>query len=983
MPGGLRVGAGVLAGVLCAGNAAALDPGKAITQYVHDVWRTGQGLPIDDVKDIAQTPDGYLWLATDEGLVRFDGVRFETFDRHSTPPLTPDNVYALCVDREGALWIGGEGALVRWHRGAFKAYGAADGFDAQMVAVIVEDPDGSLWIGTRGQGLYRWKDGRFQAYRTREGLANDHVLSLLVDRAGDLWVGTRGGAQRISKGAFREQLTSRDGLASDVVNGFYQDRGGVLWIGTFAGLHRREAGRLTRFTTRDGLSHDLVGPLLEDADGNLWIGTFGGGLTRFRDGQFKRFTAAEGLSDDLVTRMFLDRQGSLWIGTHLGGLNRLQDGALVTFGVKEGLSHDKVRAVYEDAGGALWTATQGGGLNRLQGGRVTTFRTRDGLLSDHVFSLQGDREGGLWVGSYNGGLNRLRNGRFTAIKDPALPINEFITCILEDREGTLWLGTYGGGLKSLRDGRVTTYRRQDGLSDDYIWALAEDRAGSLWIATTGGLTQRHDGGFRRFAEAEGLSDRHVWSLLADDDGVLWVGTESGLTRVREGRLFSFTSRHGLSFDEKLMQVLDDREGYLWLGGYRGLFRVQKSALEDVAAGRASSVTPLAFGVGDGMRSAVCDGSTQPAAWRGRDGRLWFSTNQGVVMTDPARLRQRPPAPPVTMEEVVVDEQRLAQVAGAAADPLPPGRRQYEFHYTSLDLRSAQRMRFRYRLDGVDDDWVDAGQRRTAYYTSVPPGRHLFRVAASRGDDLWSESPATFEFRVRPHFYQTWWFLGACALGAGLAGWAGHRYRLRRVLETERVRTRIASDLHDDIGSSLSQIAILSEVARAQLGAPAAPAAEPLARIGALSRESVDAMGDIVWALDPQKDRLTHLAQRMRRHADDVLSARGMELRFDADDRAADRPVAAELRRQVFLIFKEALHNVARHSSARQVQVGLAVADGRLVLSVADDGTGFESEAGSSGHGLRSMKRRAEGLGGTLDVKSAPGTGTRLRLAVPV
>ena len=665
---------------------------------------------------------------------------------------------------------------------------------------------------------------------------------------------------------------------------------GALWIGTFTGLHRREAGRLTRITTRDGLTHDLAVELVEDADGNLWISTFGGGLTRYRDGRFSRFTEKEGLTDDLLTALLLDREGSLWIGTWQAGLNRLRDAPLTTFGAKEGLSHDLVRAVREGADGALWIATEGGGLNRLQGGRVTTYRTRDGLLSDMVFSLLGDRQGRLWIGSYNGGLNRLENGRLTAIPMPDLPRNEFVTCMLEDRSGAVWLGTFGGGLRRIADGRSTAYRQRDGLAHDYVWDLAEDTAGGLWIATNKGVTLLADGRFRVFGTAEGLPDPGVWALHADRDGDVWVATESGLARVRDGTVASFTTVQGLRFDEKILQVLDDDEGHLWLGGYQGLLRVRKSELEEVAAGRRAAVTSELFGVADGMRSATCEGGTQPAAWRGRDGRLWFATTRGVVRVDPDRLRRRPAPPPVSMEEVVVDGQTLSSGQSGAERPLPPGRQQYEFHYTSLELGASDRLRFRYRLDGVDDDWVDAGARRTAYYTSVPPGRHLFRVSASRGDDLWNEAGATFEFRVRPRFYQSWWFLAACGAAVAPPGLGGAPLSgAPRARAGAGARTRIASDLHDDIGSTCRRSPSSARwCARAVGRGRGRRLDEPLARIGALSRESVDSMSDIVWAIDPHKDRLQNLAQRMRRHASEVLPARGIELRFEADDERRSR-----------------------------------------------------------------------------------------------
>jgi two-component sensor histidine kinase/streptogramin lyase len=646
------------------------------------------------------------------------------------------------------------------------------------------------------------------------------------------------------------------------------------------------------------------------------------------------------------------------------------------------LSGDIVRAVLEDRDGAVWMATQGGGLSRLRNGAFTTFTKRDGLLSDQVFAIHEDREGSVWIGSYNGGLNRFKDGRFLSYTTDQLPKSIFITAFHEDPAGAIWIGTAGGGLKRLLAGVFTTYTTKEGLAHNYVWSMVEDKEGHLWVGTDAGLSRLKDGSFQRYDPEGGWLGHGIYALHADEEGSLWIGTSGGgLSRLKGEAFTHFTTGEGL-FDDTIYTILDDRRGYLWMSCNKGIFRVRKSELIEVAEGKRASVRSVSYGVGDGMKSAECNGSTQPSGWSSRDGRLWFTTAKGAVVVDPSRADESVSSPVALMEEVLVESRPVRADEAEEIPSVGPGSRQFEFHYTAPDSRTPERVRFRYRVEGVDRDWVDAGAHRVAYYTSLPPGSHRFRVIAGSYENEWNEAGgASFAFRVKPYFYQTWWFYALCAVAVGSIAWAGHRYRLERVLEMERVRTRIASDLHDDIGSRLSQIAILSEVARARLGGDG-PAAEPIERIATLSRESVDAMGEIVWAIDPNRDSPTDLTQRMRRLASDLLPARGIQLRFDASD-APNLHLHAELRREVFLIFKEALHNVLRHGNAGSVEVEVTVSPRDLRLVVQDDGRGFDNAVASDGHGLSSMRRRAQSLGGILELTSAPGSGTRLELKVPL
>jgi ligand-binding sensor domain-containing protein len=963
----------LVASLVSAPAAHALDPAKAITQYVHQAWQTDSGLPVNGVNEIAQTTDGYLWLGTEEGLVRFDGVRFKTYNRRNNPELVNDHVNALLADRNGALWVGTDRGLVRLAHGVMTRYASAENFSEDEVRCLGEDTEGNIWAGTLTDGLYEYRDGRFTAFKTRDGLVDNGIRALLGDRHGALWIGTRGGLQRLEDGRFTTWTTKR-GLAHNYVGALYEDREGNLWIGTFTGLHRMRGSRLDTWTMREGLSHDLITGIDEDDQGNIWIATYGGGLNRYAQGRFSSFTRRDGLSDDFVIDLLVDRDGSVWIAG--SGLDRLKDGPIAAYGTREGLSHDVVRAVYQDLSGVVWIGTHGGGLNRFDGERFTALRPRHGLLSDVVLALQDDGEGGFWIGCHDGGLNRMRGRRLVAYRDPGLPKATFITAILRDRGGRIWLGTHGGGLKRLDEGGLRSITTREGLSHDVVWSLIEDRAGSLWVGTILGLNQIKDGVCSRFTTTEGLPNDTVWALHEDGEGTLWVGTDAGLACLRDGRFATFGLSQGL-FDDRIFQILDDADGRLWIGTPHGLFRVPKSELHEVAQGKRPAVTAVSYGLADGMRSVDCNGGLGSAAWKGRDGRLWFATMKGVIVVDPRQVVDEAAAPPVLIEEALADGKSL----GPGPAETGPESRQFEFHYTALHLRSPERLRFRYRLEGVDHDWVEAGERRVAYYTNLPPGRRVFRVSASAGGP-WSEPGARLAFRVRPHFYQTAWFYALCALAVGLAGYAGHRYRVRRLLEIERVRTRIASDLHDDIGSTLSQIAILSEVAQAQIPPETDRAAAPIARIGTLSRESLDSIADIVWAIDPQKDRVAFLSQRMRHVASEVLAAHGLGLRFATSGEEGDRQLGADVRREVFLIFKEALHNAVRHSGCRMVEIDLRHDGPGLRLTISDDGRGFEGAGRGHGHGLDSMRRRARSLGGSLDVASQAGVGTRVVLTVP-
>ena len=771
-----------------AGPVFALDPALLLTQYGHRAWTADESegaLPQNSVFSIVQTRDGYLWLATQGGLARFDGVRFTVFDARNTPALRHNDVWRLLEDRQGNLWIGTRGGgLTRYRDGVFSNFSKADGLSSDHIQALWQDRDGSLWIGTRGGGLNRLRDGKFTVFTTADGLAHDTVYALLGEPDGTLWIGTDGGGiSRLRDGKF-ETLSTAQGLPNATVYALHPDGGAGLWIGTGNGLAHWENGRITAtYRTAQGLSNDNIRDLRLDRQGNLWIGTDGGGLNRFRNGSFSAMTTDQGLSSDSIGAIFEDREGSLWVGTDAGGLNRLKDNRFVPWGEPEGLTNENARSILEDRDGTLWIGTFGG-LFRHRGDGFRRLTTADGLSSDVILSLAQTRDGDLWAGTLGAGLNRLRGSRVTHYGKAQGLGNDTVLSLLEDRNGVLWAGTRSGGLHRFENGRFRAFTTADGLSSNDVRYLLEGRDGALWIGTLGGgLNRYQDGRFTAFTTAQGLSNDLVLALHEDANGVLWIGTfGGGLNRYQDGRFTAFTAREGLP-DDTVFQILEHDDA-LWMSSNHGVFRVAKDDLDAVAEGRHPMLSPVVYGRADGMRSSECNGAHQPAGWQTRDGHLWFPTIRGVVSLDPRSLAPNPVPPPVVIEELLVDGEAVPLAPEVA---LPPGRRALEFGFTGLSLLAPEKVRFRYRLDGYDEDWIAAGTRRTAHYTNLPPGPYRFRVEASNNDGVWSAAPATQILRLEPFFWQRrlFWLVYVAAIAGALAlGAQFHRRRVRQLKARE-------------------------------------------------------------------------------------------------------------------------------------------------------------------------------------------------------
>ncbi len=768
---------------LAAAPAGALDPHKAVTQYGHEAWGVEQGLPQNSVQAILQGRSGYLWLGTEEGLVRFDGVRFVVFDRRNTAGFTDNYVSALLEDRHGTLWIGTrQGGVIRYAAGIFTALTKKDGLPSDFVRCLAEDSQGRVWLGTDA-GLALWTGKGFERFTVREGLSSDAVRSICEDAEGNLWIGTRGGGLDRFRDATFTAYRRSDGLPSDDVWCTLAARDGTLWIGTAgSGLAHMIHGRFTTVTAADGLHSDFVGALLEDRHGNLWVGTDGGGVSRLSAGRWVSYTTKEGLSNDFVQSLLEDREGNLWIGTQGGGINRLEDQKFTLLSAREGLSRDAVWSISEDRQGAMWIGTLGGGLNRLDADGIRVFTTRDGLPSDAVWSTLDASDGSLWIGTRGGGLARYKDGRFTTFGTAeGLPAS-IILCLLEDRRGVLWVGT-SAGLARLDGNRFRAFTTRDGLPNDSILSLLESRQGVLWIGTRGGLSRRVEEKFSNLTTAQGLSNDTIFDLHEDAGGEVWCGTAGGgIDRIGPGRIRSYGSHDGL-FDDLVYRILEDSLGNFWMSCNRGIFRVNRRDFDRYDRGQIRSIPSTAFSRADGLRNPECNGGFQPAGWKSRDGRLWFPTIAGAAVIDPAHIPVNKVLPPVVLEDLFVDGRPWPLRAGSR---IPAGKGNFEFRYTGLSFAAPERVGFRYRLEGFDAAWIDAGNRRIAYYTNLPSGSYTFRVSASNDSGVWATEAASYSFFVEPRFYQTSWFFLLCVVAAGIVGEGAYVLRVQRLKARQRV-----------------------------------------------------------------------------------------------------------------------------------------------------------------------------------------------------
>ena len=1010
--------------------------------YLIDVWDSERGLPENSVVSLAQTPDGYLWLGTlQAGVARFDGVRFTTFDPVNTPELPRNDTQRLLVDAQGDLWIGMiGGSLVRYEAGKFISEtspmsgkdalrelvrsGSNDVFLTTKLGELfhgsrrantnylwekITPPmvvpgrhycaasDGRIWYNRADGQLGCWHDGQVEPVQKYPGLRGETVSALTTDPAGHLWVGTEKGLARWENGGFVD-LTPTNGESEVAVLDFVFSGDGGLWVSTVGQL--RKCVNRQWVVAAQSWQGIPVSPFAEiaslhgDQDGGVWfIHRHEGAWHVQPDGQVNHLTEASGLPNGQLDCWFQDHERNVWLGLEGGGLVRLRPRQFHTLPRPDSAAGAVIRSVCEDTDGGIWLGGSDGKIFNWRAGNFTEVKFPNTRLPVRDVTLWPEAAGGCWLGTVQSGLWFWTNG---IMRRPFLGnmIGTVVRALFQDSQKRLWIGNEFG-LFCWSHGQLQKFSSQQGFSNrEYVLALAEDADGAIWIGTADGhLWQYENGRFTRFAFPPPTPTFRFWSLLTEADGTVWVGTlGGGLLRWREGKLTRCTRADGLPSDT-ISQLLKDGHGNLWAGSRAGIFSVDRISLNAFLDGHAKNVFCRTFGQSDGLPALECSTGYQPACWRGHDGRLWFATVKGVVSFLPSKLLANPLPPTVKIETVQVDGVAQEIGTGSPSLALSPGRHYVEFRFTGLSLTAPERVRFQWRLEGLERDWVDGGNQRAVSYSYLPPGNYHFHVRACNSDGIWNQVGATLALRVSPHLWEMWWVrllvpILTIIISGGITLLVirrRHKLQMDRIGQQraiERERTRIAQDLHDDLGASLTQVAWLGEAA-SSAEIPADESQKLVAAITLKSRDMVRAIDEIVWAVNPKNDSLDHLVTYICECADQMFRNTPTRCRVDVPEIIPAQRLSSDVRHNLFLAAKEALHNVAKHAGASRVWVRVKLEPHAVTFVIEDNGRGFAPENKNSGDGLENMRQRSAAIAVAFNLCSVVGQGTTVTWKLPL
>lgn len=965
------------------------------TGTFYRAFQTADGLIDNSVTAVSQSPDGYLWVGTEGGLMRFNGSDFTEISLRRIKGVQSRGVRCLLFDRHGNLWVGMErGPIVRLGRHGSRVFSERDGLFARQPLSIAEDAAGSIWVAYPNE-IYRILDDAVTRFTYQEGLPQGGAIRLASDAEGNIWIAKGGRVATYFEGGIQSVLNFE---TENVCLGSGAEEG--LWITVGSRILKFKKGSTPVEIGRmpDGLTASVV---FEDRDGLLWIGMAAGGMFRLKDGLLEQVP----LSNPTVASISQDREGNIWVGTNGGGMDLIRTRAMKLVNRQDGLPFNSVRSVCQDSEGGIWATGQNGDLAIKRNGSWSVVPSGGGLAT----CVAADLREGVWVGTQNRGLWHFGNeGREKRASDGLG--SAYIRSILPATNGDLWVATDSPfRLHRMHDGEWTQMQSDRDLGA--IAAMAEGADGTIWVGTGEGRILRVSGDTLvsepSIMESVPFSIR---SLYAAPDGSLWIGyAGDGLGWFKEGAYARITTAEGL-MDDYISQMLDDGHGALWIAANRGIFQVELAELLAVAEGRTKWVRSRVYGLSEGLPSLQPNRDYFPSAARSVDGNLWFSTRDGLVLAQPEKMRDNREPPMVLLERVTMDDQpaalygnrEIVKRAGLgqlldlskpdAVLQVPPDNRKLKFEFAALSFASPENVRFRYRLQNFDQDWIEADTQHSATYPQLPAGKYEFHVVACNNAGVWNMEGITMKLVVAPFFWDTWWFkVGGGLATVILAGGAvylsqrgRHRRQLARIVAKralEQERARIARDIHDDLGASVTRIMLLSRPSPGGI-----PTSDDvlMPQIYSTSRNLIRSMGEVVWAVNPEQDSFEGLADYFSNYAQEFLGVAGLRCRLEMPLNLPERILSAKVRHGLFLAFKEGLNNIVKHSEATEVRISLTPGETSLVLLIEDNGKGLDTESGDtggSGHGLVNMVKRLEDIGGSCEVRSDPSKGTAVKFEI--
>jgi len=972
----------------------------AVEVFAIETWSIDRGLPQNSINALLQSRDGYLWLGTYNGVVRFDGVRFTVFDSANTPVMRNSRVTSLFEDSRGSLWIGHEtGELTRLTEGVFEPVDLSPHWVGGIVQSIGEDEVGDIWILNAEGSVLRLRDGLMLDRFAGVGQEPGGTPEMTKDQAGRLLVSRNGSVAMIQNGRWSP-------LQFDDATAYYSRAcrapAGGLWVAGPTSITRWDQDRWVQTAGSMPAGVSYMPTLMQSRSGRVLAGSIGHGLLVFEpDGRRLIISIAEGLPHVWVKCIVEDREGNIWVGTR-GGLSVLRRRKVVMHSPPDGWQNVLPLAIAPSVTGPVWAGSEGAGLYRFDGRAWRRYGNAEGLSNSYIWSVLEDSTGSLWAGTWSGGLFRGRDDQFSVpreLQDLKAPI----MALMESPAGTLWIGT-GKGLARFKDGQFERFAALGGAAAGDIRALAAGNQGEIWLGTLGaGLGRFADGKLAGWTARDGLAGDFVLSLHPDADGTIWIGTlERGLCRFKDGRFSVIDTKHGLP-SNIIGHIADDGQGKLWFNSSQGIFSASKTDLNRVADNSGQEqLTCLLYGISAGLPSLAGSAGFTPSGFHAENGRIWFPTAKGLAVINPAEVATNHLPPPIAIEEVSIGGHPVGLASlRLQNDPLqvPPGSQQIEIRFTALSFSAPERVQFKWRLEGFEGRWSIPQTQRSATYSYLPPGKYTFQVTACNNDGVWNVTPAILRVVVLPFLWETWWFKTALTLvilllfGSSIV--AVQRARARRKLERaareralEQERARIAQDIHDDLGASLTRIGMLSQTARETLD-DAPGTARYLGQIYNAAREMTRSMDEIVWAVNPRHDTLESLFNYLTRFAHEFLTPARIRCRLHVPVEFSERAVRSEIRHNLFLAFKEALHNTVRHSGADEVQISITLQGDVLKVVVSDNGRGRTANPAerpdriTAGHGLANIQSRLARIGGHSQITSAPGQGLCVELQTPL
>jgi len=959
----------------------ALDPRLSTTQYLHAGWTQEEGIALPAINALAQTTDGYLWLGTTAGLVRFDGMRFVRWEPPPGEKLPDPGIVYLLASGDGGLWISTQHTVSRLDRGRLMRYPEVDRWLAGWAHAISKDRAGSLWLvrlANPPEVGVLLANGAFHVYSVKDGLPEQRIWTVFEDKRSNLWIAADHDLCQWSPGHPAE-CTAFPRAAILALAG----DGGADWLiedPSSKGVLQFSESKLKSISM--GLKSAHLSPkcLMGNPDGGVWIGTTGQGLIRVAGGKVERFTHLDGLSSDYVRALVEDREHDLWVAT-ARGLDRLRDPQVLHVSTLDGLSSDLVTAVEGAPDGGMWVGTAAG-LNRVKGSVVTKYLAGSGSPKLTFRSLLEDGARGLWAGT-TAGFGYFSNGRFAEVRTREGSPLVGVFAIARSPEGAVWLADAQQGLFTVRD-RAAQRASVPGVQMNDVYQLQFDRTGVLWIGYFhGGVTAVNGDSVRKFTTQDGLAGGAIQAIVQDRSGAIWVGAKEGLSRFRNGVWTTWGVRHGVP-EGGICGIIEDDHDTLWMMTPQGLSRLSLANRNQSPDGLPKNLEFTPYGQSDGERLAANPVMANPRNARSSDGRLWFCTENGVAIVDPARIRSNSLPPPVVIEELVVDGNPLDISAGSE---IPFRGRQVHIKYTGLSLMVPERVRFKYRLDGLDRKWTETGSVRSVDYVNLWPGPYRFHVEACNNDGVWNLAGTSLAFRIEPYFYQTKWFAALCTLTLALIVRGIHLTRVRMLVTRYEAiaseRARLTRELHDSLLQGFVAVVYQLEAAARQIVSAPESGKQRLERaIDQADRALGEARRTMLAMRLPALENST-LPEALSRIADGLTQ--GTDIAFHLDVRGRVRQLPYDAQANVFLIGREAITNSVNHARPSRILAALTYSSKHVRLTVEDDGEGFDLEEGMAKHGhwgMAGMRERAHQMGAAFSVGSSPGHGTKVEVVVP-